>query len=559
MMYEGNIHKKSRFAVFFSLALIIILLVFATGCTTKHNPKTYQNVHEPMDAEMSQSCLNKVYESVELVTLIMHLAGAQEFTVGGMRTDYQRNLMETFGEFANHPAVEYIREFRASGGNFGFDAPARFALYLEMTGEGFRFREGADFEAGDWIGRLAREQAERFLYLVNDFYIESNFAEFFEAHIPYYKEHTRRLMDELFGQINFDWFSPFGLDPDALRITIYPSGGMGAFGFTILGYAYAVIPGGEDYSRLLETVIHEFVHSFADPIADAWYADEENSEFRRLSGHSVNPIGMPFYGTGALMAREYVTRAYTILYMVENHNAHLAFSLMSEISNGFPYIETVFAMITEHEPLITPETDLISVIMRRDVEYTLGEKQRAVQPAMRVYWQELDVNNAEISLEGLDFEISQQSIYGTHEGDMVFVGFYNSNRIWEERLLIDIGPHREDFPQIRDYANFVVDEHNNLDSIFAMLGVEYSLGEEQSFTFREEIEFFYQFVNFLDFELSTKDFLGFVIYNIFDTQTGDVIIVSFQGNRHLYIDVGSAEMPEEPDMRLYSFFPLDIF
>ena len=500
---------------------------------------------------------NKVYESVELVSLIMRLAD-NSWVFSGEFTDYQRSLLPAFEKFAEHPVVEYARYLRSSAGT-GFDAPMWLALYIEKVDDQFQLKEDAAFWYQD--PRWTSETAKTFIELMNDFYIESNFAVFFEEHITYFEEHTKRLLDELWGKINFDWFYQFGFSPENLRITIYPSGSQGGFGPTVRGISYAVLPITAYYGDWLEFAVHEFVHSFANPIAEAWY--EEDEEFRRMSYDSVDLVRMPFYGNSIIMAKEYVTRAYTILYMIENHDANLFQLLLAEIVGGFPYIETVFAMITEHEPFITPDTNLLTLVFGEDLEYTLGEKERVVIQGERLYFQMVDLPD----LEELDLDSFEHNnngnVFGTQKGD-VFIMFGEEGQF----LNIDLGENPMGVEwglpegEFRKYSYFPLDDENTITSI---LGVEYVLGEIRYYTIRDERVFYFQIMSLINLEIDLENFAHNDNGNAFGTQKGDMVIVTENGRRSLYIDLGPndemGEMFELPEgsMRRYHVLPLDLF
>ena len=514
---------------------------------------TSQITTSPSYYEQSDYRPNKVYESVELISLLMRLAGDMSEVFNQEFTEYQRSLMLTFGEFADHPAVEHTRHLIYSRG-IGFDAPMWLALYMERVDDGFRLKEDAAFWYED--ERWTQEIAEEFIPLINDFYIDSNFGEFFDANIPYFEEHTQRLIDELLIKINFDWFCQFGFSRDELRVTIYPSGSQGGFGPTIRGINYAVLPVTEYYGDFLAFVIHEFAHSFANPIADAWY--EENEDFRRMSDDSVDLVRMWWYGTGLIMAREYVTRAYEILYLVENHDENILFLLLEQAAGGFPYIETVFAMITDHDLLLTPESDILTLVFGEGLEYILGEKQQVIISADRVYFKMVDLKGEELNLDDFDHN-DNGNIYNTQKGD-VLVKFVDGVGV---EVMIDLGesPFGVEFGfaegEFRKYSYITLDDENTIEQV---LGVAYTLGEMQYFTFREEQVFYYQFMELLNKELRLSDFRHNSNGNTFSTQTGDIIIVTEDGRRFVYIDLGENGewILPEGTMRKYSVFPLDI-
>jgi hypothetical protein len=93
---------------------------------------------------------------------------------------------------------------------------------------------------------------------------------------------------------------------------------------------------------LKSVVVHEFSHAFANPIAEKWYA--ENEMFRSWCDN-MNFEKVPEYApVGITMAGEYLTRAYTILYAVENDNGNLPQLLLGE-EGRFPHIKQVYEII----------------------------------------------------------------------------------------------------------------------------------------------------------------------------------------------------------------------
>lgn len=329
---------------------VIFLIVIASGFMSK--------VQVYADTRTGSEITNAVYEQIELISLVFRLAGHAVFS--DEDTVYQRSLTPAFNQFAGHPIVEHTRELTKTRG-IGFDAPIVFAIHLEKIDGQFQFVYGARVWEHD--DRWTPENVREFLALLNDFYITSNFGAFFDEHRPYFEWHSQRLYDELIGQINFDWFYQFGFDSESMRIIIRPSGTWGHFGPTFLDTInYAVIAQRAYYGDLLLTTVHEFAHSFANPVAEAWY--EENEVFRNFSHRAVDMRRLPWYGLGITMAREYVTRAYTILYLVENHDKDLLSLLIDEFNGGFRNIETVYAMITQHEPMIPWHIFFVSLVDR---------------------------------------------------------------------------------------------------------------------------------------------------------------------------------------------------
>ena len=328
--------REHEFVFTMSILVICLLLI---GCVSV--PKSQVAVE-------TKPSHNYVYQQVELVSLVMRLADYQEYNEE--ITEYQQSLRTTFNQFSNHHAVEYARELRHTH-EIGYDAPMHFAFHLQWVENQFQFIDGVDLPQYD--DRWTQESAERLLELLNAFYIESNFVSFFQTNVPFYNELSKRLEEELLSRINYDWFLQYGFTKEQMRIAIHPAVSHNFYG-TLLpnSTVFAAIPAtSRHFTLYYAPTIHEWAHGFANPIAEKWY--EENEEFRLLCDSSVDFENLPYYAIGETMAREYVTRAYETLYFAEVLGLEVMPMLLVEIEEGFPYIEKVYSMITEYEPVIT--------------------------------------------------------------------------------------------------------------------------------------------------------------------------------------------------------------
>ena len=280
---------------------------------------------------------NMVDEQFELLSLIFRLAGRQEYD--HTTTAYQKELSSTFAEHKNHPAVRYAATLP-----LGYDAVFKFAVHIVKKDDQFVLIDDIASLVED--GRWNRQSATKFLPLMNDFYRKTNFAVFYQSNIPFYEQVTQHFVEQTWSKIDFEWFRTY-VDPANLRCIYAPSTTENNYGATVNGtIVYCAVTGSGG------AIVHEFCHHFANPIADKWYA--ENETFRKWCDDSVDLEKMPYYPQGKTMAKEYVTRAYNILYEVE-HGWEPGLMLQNQKAKGFPYIEDVYAMITSHEK--TPPGD----------------------------------------------------------------------------------------------------------------------------------------------------------------------------------------------------------
>jgi adenylate kinase family enzyme len=101
-------------------------------------------------------------------------------------------------------------------------------------------------------------------------------------------------------------------------------------------------------------LVHEFCHSFCNPIADKWFI--ENQQFRELCEKTMSDKNLnSSYNNPQVAGYEYVTRAFNTIYEKEHFNGNNDEwnSLMQRMLDyhkrmGFPYIEEVLELAKKH-------------------------------------------------------------------------------------------------------------------------------------------------------------------------------------------------------------------
>jgi len=299
--------------------------------------------------------LNFVDERFELISVIFRLAGNWEYNIGAGGLDgleypfpeeqhealatckdtngYQLEVAKTFEKYAEHEAVLWAK---ASG--IGFSDPFRFAMHLEKNEDGFVF---IDDISSIVYHQWTIEAAQEFLPLFNKFYKDTKYAEFYTARIPYFEELSQKFYDDFYHTVNFDWYSKY-VDISNLRCVLSPSNSAANYAATVNNKIVC----GMVRMTSGSVLIHEFNHSFANPIGNKWY--EENETFKKWCDDSVDLERMPYYPTGAELAKEYVTHAYEVLYAFQNNapwEKYLAGIKNAGFENAFPYIEDIYKMV----------------------------------------------------------------------------------------------------------------------------------------------------------------------------------------------------------------------
>lgn len=288
-------------------------------------------------------------ERVELMSIICHLAGFQEYNmnIGG---DYIADIDSFFADFKNHPAVEMMDSLHRSNG-VGFDSPMAFAVNLEKSGNGFVLVNDSVPPERRWSG----VDLNRATATISDFYNKSNFADFFENHKPFYERICSLFDTNVISKFNQTWYEQFyGVPPtDNFEVILGFANGGGNYGpsrqlpgkprdvYAIIGYA--LDDNGEPYyssepDMYLSTLVHEFNHSFVNPLADnPAFASKMGPAGNAMLKYSRKVMRKNAYSTWQNLVNESIVRAAVIIYLMDNgvSQDNIQQSVVDEMSVGF--------------------------------------------------------------------------------------------------------------------------------------------------------------------------------------------------------------------------------
>lgn len=275
----------------------------------------------------SQEMAARVDDRVELLSIVFREAGSFEYNLDKLPR-YSKDIDRYFAPYRNHPAVRMARELALRKG-VGFDSVMAMAISLSHPPE---LKPLVPFTATVPEQRWGADEAEAFLPLLRDFYRSSQFQRFYETHQAMY-----RLAEARFAgtqrRLNVSWFPEFfgpsphlsyrillgmnnGSGSYAVRLAL-PDGGMDLY--SIVGCwtnddaGNPTYPPGQDY---LATVVHEFNHSFVNPVINAHWT-EFAAAGEVYSGVATEMRGLA-YGNAETMVDESVVRAAAIVYFRQN-------------------------------------------------------------------------------------------------------------------------------------------------------------------------------------------------------------------------------------------------
>ena len=282
-------------------------------------------------------------ERIELMSIICHLAGFQEYNmnVGG---DYITDIDNYFADVRNHPAVEMMDSLRRVNG-ISFDSPMAFA------GNSFVLVNDSVAPERRWKGVDLKMATAT----ISDFYNKSNFANFFERHKPFYEKVCSLFDSNVISKFNQSWYEQFyGVPPtDSFEVILGFTNGGGNYGpsrqlpggprdvYAIIGYA--LDDKGEPYyvsepEMYLNTLVHEFNHSFVNPLADnPSFAPKMRLAGDAMLSYSRKVMRKNAYSTWQNLVNESIVRAAVIIYLMDNEvpQDKIRQSVIDEMSVGF--------------------------------------------------------------------------------------------------------------------------------------------------------------------------------------------------------------------------------
>ncbi len=323
--------------------LAAILIVFA--CLTAHSQTP---IIQP-----------KVDERVELLSIVFRLAEAEEYMNNDI-ADYTKDIDEYFFQFKEHEVIKYAKEIRQTN-EVAYDAVMSMAVRIEIK-DGIRFNE--NIFPLDLDKRWGQENADKFIKLLAQFYIESKFHDFFINHSLLYNV-AEKNFNTILSKIKFDWFQNFfGEKPNGdYNLFISLTNGGNNYGanthfkdgrkdiFSIIGTWRTDSLKNPIYSvNTISTIIHEFNHSFCNPLIDANYdkMDKQASKFFKLVSKILSQQA---YDIPKIMLYEILVRACVIKYYQNNKISEnkVKSLIANEKSNGFLWIEELVNLLSNYE------------------------------------------------------------------------------------------------------------------------------------------------------------------------------------------------------------------
>jgi hypothetical protein len=304
----------------------------------------------------------RVDERVELLSIIFNIAGAEEYNNLSLES-YQNDINLYFKKYKNHELIKQTKKLIKQY-DVGYDRVIEYALYTEIENNKLTFLKDVQDSKIDSILNVPEGVSKTYLGLLNDFYKTTNFNLFFKQHDRLYSTAIQNF-DTILNNIDTKWFNDFfstNTNEDYNVILFFCNYGHN-YGpkinvSDVYDKIYSVI-GVWDIDSLLmpiypkentDILIHEFAHSFCNPIIDSLYENIANiaNEFYKIE----EPIMKEYaYSNPKIILYENLVRATVIMYL-KSYNCSendIINNLLFETKKGFWLVKYFYELLLLYE------------------------------------------------------------------------------------------------------------------------------------------------------------------------------------------------------------------
>ncbi|MCP5046606.1 MAG: DUF4932 domain-containing protein [bacterium] len=353
----------------FQRVILFLLLSLVTGI--------FFHVHAPAASGGTGGSLPEVQADprVELLGIIFRLAGNPEYNKCRIPS-YNKDIETWFSAYKDHEAVRIARKLRRTRG-VSFDAVMSLAVHLSDA-DTLQERVQLMLRPDELDRRWKITEAREFLYAARKFVKDSRFNRFIKNHRSLYDSAVSR-MKSVIKKSRVHWLDRFFGRRANSRLIVVPAlvNGDRAYAarmkptdgqeelYCILG-AWLTdsngLPRFDD--TVLPFVIHEFSHSYINPLVDKYRSRLRNAG-QRIFPYVETIMKRQYYTTWKIMTYESLVRAGVVRYMNALNGPQAAEKqIKEEEKNGFPWVKELSRLLGEYEASRNTYPDLDAFILK---------------------------------------------------------------------------------------------------------------------------------------------------------------------------------------------------
>jgi hypothetical protein len=298
---------------------------------------------------------------IELLSIVFHLAGANEYNQGRVPS-YVRDVDTWFRLFRDYPVIRRARLLEVSAG-IGYSDPMEFALHLTNAHDlGELVPLDAPDQEPEWVWRPA--DARAFLSDLRTFARDAQTDRFLRSHERLYATAATRLRRLVDSAGDPAWFGRFfgssTVKPFALVPALLNGGanygprirtpGDGEEFYAVVGVYLTDRDGLPCFdARELPNIVHEFSHSFINPIIARHLGQFEGSGPQIFAADSQQMKDQA-YDTWPTVIAESLVRATVVRYRLSHEGREAAESeIADQKARGFLWIRELSDLLGQYE------------------------------------------------------------------------------------------------------------------------------------------------------------------------------------------------------------------
>ena len=343
---------KNKYSLINHLGIVCTLLLFTSAnCSRGHRaPPEYEGLKVQVDPTM------------ELFCTIHRLADTGHDTPEEL-PKYIDDIEDCFGHFRSHRAVKLAKTLWETH-RINVSALTTLSVYLGPPPD-LTPRNSLDPLPSELDARWTADVVPELIDAARGFSTDAKFMDFYHRQEQLYNRAASDLKECLDDENMLSWFQGyFGYMPNNFSVIIGMQTGWGNYGasitrrdgtrefFSIIGahspFFWSEIPRFSS-SDLMPIVVHEFCHSFINPLV------QNQRELLKEAGEFLYPYHQRALSKGGTlrwdqMMNEYIVRACVIRYFVARNDAKsVSRQIQNDERNGFSCIRALAQSFEEYE------------------------------------------------------------------------------------------------------------------------------------------------------------------------------------------------------------------
>lgn len=243
--------------------------------------------------------------------------------------DYFHQVDSTFAPYSNHPIMAFVADSLVKQG-FGYHVPVAMALRLKLQNGKLHYNTDLEPDFNHYYRGITPQHEKKLIALLEDFYKKAHFHSFFKKNQPLYNACKQTMQKQLVDKIDLDWYKSFFGPINNISFHIYLGllNGPGNYAIpqktkdgseiknAFMGCADRNATGdiyyGEAYT--LPVIIHEFNHSFCNPLNEEFW-DDIKDKMIAFYNQNASFYAQQAYGDPLTVANEMFVEACVMRYL----------------------------------------------------------------------------------------------------------------------------------------------------------------------------------------------------------------------------------------------------